>query len=154
MKAYFMGILCAAFLCSLICAIGGSGQQLRRLICGVFLALAVFRPPGDLDLPRLSAEAFLSEAEAAVAEGTAQADAAQKEIIIRSLEAYILTRAEALGLRLRVQLTVHDNGTPAEVILCADASPTERETLIRTLSRDLGIGREDIIWTDPYQSSE
>lgn len=154
MKAYFMGILCAAFLCSLICAIGGSGQQLRRLICGVILALAVFRPLSAPELPELSAEPFLSDAQAAVAEGTAQADAAKKEIITRSLEAYILTRAEELGLTLRVQLTVHDDGTPAELILSADASPAERDTLIRILSRDLGIGREDIIWKDPYQSSE
>lgn len=149
-----MGILCAAFLSSIVTAIGGEGQGARKLICGVFLALALLHPLGSLDLPEVSLTPFLRDAEEAVRDGRSQTLAAQNDIITDSLEAYILTKAAELGLELDAEVTLNAESLPASVTLTGRASPSEQEVLINSLCAALGLGKEEIRWKEIYQSSE
>ena len=149
-----MGVICAAFLCSIVTAVGGAGQGTRRLICGVFLALALLHPLGSLELPELSLDPILEEAEEAAANGTAQAETARNAIITDSLEAYILTKATELDLVIGVEVEVDSDGLPISVTLTGGASPSERDALTNAITTALGLGKEEIRWKQTYQSSE
>lgn len=149
-----MGVLCAAFICSIVTSVGGAGQGTRKLICGIFMALALLHPLGSLDLPELTLDPYVEEAETAVKAGQAQARAARNEIITGSLEAYILTKAKELDLAVEAEVTLTADGLPASVILSGSASPSEREALTSSIAAALGIGKEDIEWKQIHQSSE
>lgn len=154
MREYLMGVLCAAFICSIVSSVGGAGQGTRKLLCGVFLALALLHPLGSLDLPQLPLEPFLDEAEDAVENGQAQAETARNDIITDSLEAYILTKASELDLTVEAEVTLTADGLPDSVTLTGSASPSEREQLADTITIALGLRMEDIRWKPLHQSSE
>lgn len=154
MKAYLMGVVCAAFLCSIVSALSETRGGLLKWICGIFLVLALLHPLGTLELPDISADPFLKEAKTVVSEGREQAQTARNEIITESLEAYILTKAKEHGLTVEVSVCVREDGMPASVSLSGPASPLERDALIHAISNGLGIGKEDLIWNESYQSSE
>lgn len=149
-----MGVLCAAFICSIVTSVGGAGQGTRKLICGIFLALSLLHPLGSLELPELTLDPFLDDAEDAVENGQAQAQAARNAIITDSLEAYILTKASELGLELGAEVTVTAEGLPASVHMTGRASPSDRQALTNEIMVALGIGKEDIHWKEMHQSSE
>lgn len=156
MSAYLMGVISAAFLVSLILAVGGEGpgKGTRRLIGSLFLALAVFRPLGAMELPEFDLDLFRDAAQEAVGEGTAQAAEARSDIISEACEAYILNKAAELGLEPQVRVTLNEEGLPTAVSLTGSASPSEREALSGWIARDLGLGKEAVTWNVLYQSSE
>ena len=156
MKAYLLGIVATAFLVSLLNALGGTGpgQGARKLVSGFLLTLAVFYPIGDLELKLPELGEFRADAAAAVDEGVAQAGAHRLARITEGYGAYILTKAEALGLQPDVEVTVGEDGFPETVTIRAAASPGERQELTGILVRELGIEEEAVAWIDPYQSSE
>lgn len=154
-SGYLLRLICAAILCALVNAMAGEGpgQRTRRLIAAVFLMLTALSPPGDLDLPELDPDALLEDAEDAVRDGTQQAQTERADIISGACEAYIWNKAAELGLELEVRVVLGDDLMPRAVTLTGQASPLERQTLTEAVTRDLGIGKEDVTWNDPYQSS-
>ena len=156
MKEYLLGIIAAAFAISLInCLCGrGAGLGTRRLVSGILLTLAVFRPLGNLELTFPEPEEFRFDAEEAVSAGMEQADSMRLQRITERYCAYILTKAAALGLEAEVQVTVGEDAYPDAVTVTAAASPVERQELTGILVRELGIEKEAVVWIDPYQSSE
>lgn len=156
MKGYLLGIVAAAFLVSLLNALGGTGAGLgtRKLVGGMLLTLAVFRPLGKLDLTIPELEEFRFYAEAAVSAGLEQADELRRQRITESCGAYILSKAEDLGLAVETEVTVGEEGYPESAIVRAAASPGERQELTGIIVRELGIEKEAVVWIDPYQSSE
>lgn len=155
-SGYLMKVICAAIVCALVGAIAGDGpgQRVRKLIAGVFLALTVLSPMGETELPRIDTDRLNADAQAAVRDGTDQAELARNDIISEACEAYILNKADELGLQMQVRVTLDEEGLPASAELTGKASPLERETLSSCIARDLGLGKEAQIWNDPYQSSE
>ena len=156
MKAYLLGFVAAAFLVSLLNALGGkgAGEGMRKLVGVFLLILAVFRPLGSLELTLPELDGFRQDAKAAVTEGTEQAQQAYTQRITDGYCAYILTNAEGLGLSAQVQVRVGEKGYPESVILFAAASPADRQNLTGCIARELGIEKEAVVWIDPYQSSE
>lgn len=155
-SSYLLRLICAAFLCALILAIGGegAGKGTRRLICGSFLVLTALSPFGALELSEFDLAHYQKDAEAAVSDGVSQAEEAQKEIISAACETYILNKAAGLGLAIDARVRLDDEGLPVSVTLTGSASPAERESLSGCIARDLGVGKEAQTWIDPYQSSE
>lgn len=154
MSAYLTRLICAAILCAVIRAMAGEGQGIRKLICGMFLALTVLSAPIDLKLPDLDPDRIAREGQTAVQEGEEQAESAREAIIIEALGAYIWNKAAGLDLDLTVRLELAEDQTPDTVILTGTAAPGEQERLTEELVRELGIGEEDVIWIQPHQSSE
>lgn len=156
MKAWLLGIVAAAFLVSILNAVGGrgAGQGTRKLVGGILLTLAVFRPLGDLELTIPDLEEFRLDGDAAVAAGLEQADAMRLARISEGCRAYILSKAAALGLEPEVEVTVGENGFPEALTIRASASPGERQELTGIIVRELGIEKEAVVWIDPCQSSE
>ena len=154
MREYLLGVLCAAFICSIVGSVGGAGQGTRKLIGGVFLALTLLHPLGSLDLPKVPLDSYLNEAEAAAEAGQIQASSARNALITDSLTAYILTKAAELDLDIEARVTLTADGLPEAVTITGRASPSERERLTTTLTAALGLGKEDIRWKESHQSSE
>lgn len=151
-----MGIVAAAFLVSLLNALGGTGagQGMRRLVGGILLTLAVLRPLGRINVTIPELDEFSYDAEKAVTAGMEQADDLRFQRITEAYDAYILTKAAALGLEAATEVTVKENGCPESVTIFAAASPVERQELTGIITRELGIEKEAVVWIDPYQSSE
>ena len=156
MKGYLLSIVAAAFLVSSLNALGdrGAGQGTRKLVGGVLLILAIFRPLGRLDVTIPELEDLRFDAEAAVSAGLEQADELRRQRIMESYDAYILSKAADLGLAVEAEVTVGEDGYPESVAIDADASPEERQELTGIIVRELGIEKEAVVWIDPYQSSE
>lgn len=155
MKAYLMKVICAALVCALAESIGadGPGKSTRRLIGGLFLVLAVLSPLGNMDLPRLDLDTLRREAEAVTAEGTALAEHERFMVISDACESYIWNKAAEMGLELQVLVVLDDDGLPLRTELSGPASPLERQKLTQIIVRELGLGKEDVIWTESHQSS-
>lgn len=155
-SAYFWRVICAGVVCALVGTIApdGAGSRLRKLTAGIFLALTVLSPLGDVELPKLDLSAIRSDAQSAVREGSEQAQEAENAIITETLEAYIWNKAAELGLEVQVRVSLDPQGLPCSVELTGTVSDADRETLGSLISRELGLGREAQTWIDPYQSSE
>ena len=156
MKAYLMSIIAAAFLVSLLNCLGGTGaaQGMRRIVGGLILTLAVFRPLGTVELKLPRTEQFRTDAQAAVADGLEQANRMRSACITEGYTAYILNKAAAEGLDAHVHVEAGEEGYPETVTIHAQASPLQRQELTGVLVRELGIDKEAVEWIDPYQSSE
>ena len=156
MKAYAMTIICAAFALAILAAIApdGPGKGTRQLAGTIFLVLAVLAPLGRTRLPALDLSALTREGERAAQVGKEQYEAAFSAGITERLEAYILTKAAAMGLEPQVRVALGPEGLPEAVELTADAEPQLRDALTAEIVRELGIGREDVIWRQPHESSE
>lgn len=155
MKAYLLKVICAAMVCALTEAVAGKGpgQQTRRLVCGLFLVLAVLSPLADTKLPRLDLGSLEKDARSAVADGQAQARTARDQCITEACEAYIWNKAVAMDLELEVRVELDDEGFPVRVELFGPAGPLARQELTDTVVRDLGLEEGDVIWTELHQSS-
>lgn len=153
MSAWLMRLVCAAIICAVIRAIAGEGQGLRKLICGMYLALTVLSVPMELELPEFDPERITREAASAVREGAQQADSDREAIIIEAFQAYIWNEAAGLCPDLEVRVELGEDQTPETVILTGTAEPDRRARLTQKLAQELGIREEDVIWIQPHQSS-
>jgi hypothetical protein len=151
-----MSIIAAAFLVSLLNCLGGTGaaQGMRRIVGGLILTLAVFRPLRTVELKLPRTEQFRTDAQAAVADGLEQANRMRESCITEGYTAYILNKAAAEGLDAQVHVEAGEEGYPETVTIHAQASPLQRQELTGDLVRELGIDKEAVEWIDPYQSSE
>lgn len=154
MSGYLMRLICAAILCAVIRSLAGEGQGIRKLICGVFLALCVLSVPVDMKLPDMDLDKISDEARAAVMHGQDQAEEARETIIKEALAEYIWNKASELELELTIRLELTDEQTPENVFLTGSAESAARMQMTAELVQALGIGKEDVIWIEPHQSSE
>ena len=109
-----MSIIAAAFLVSLLNCLGGTGaaQGMRRIVGGLIMTLAVFRPLGTVELKLPRTEQFRADAQAAVADGLDQANRMRSACITEGYTAYILNKAAAVGLDAQIQVEVGEEGYP------------------------------------------
>lgn len=153
-KGYLLGIFAAALICVLCTRLikdkGAAGAS-AKMIAGLFLVFTVIRPIADLpgtDLV-LWTEDFSKEASLIAAEGEARTKEAVAAVIKSRTQAYILDKAQALELQLQVEvvLSQDDLPVPERVHLSGKASPYARARLQQILEQDLGISKENQIWT-------
>ncbi len=156
MREYLLGIVAAALLVSTLHALGGqgAGEGVRRMVGGILLTLAVFRPLGQLDFQIPDLQEYQSAADAIAAEGISQAEEARRECISSELGAYILTKADDLGLQAEVEVILGEEEFPERILITAAAAPGARQELTDLIVRELGVERETVTWIDPYQSKE
>ena len=153
MSDYLLRLICAAILCALVEALSGTGG-IRRLTAGIFLPLVAFSVPVRIELPEFDPASLKRDAEIAASEGMEQAQTARADIITEALGAYVWSKAQALGLEVTAQIELDGELRPVRLELTGDASPRERELLLGTLIRDLGLTEEAVTWTQVYQSRE
>ena len=121
-----------------------------KLMAGIFLALAVVSP-----LVRIRLEGFnelrldiQTEAAEVTAVGEKSARDAMAQIISEQAAAYILDKAETLGVEVTVEVTVSQEGypVPQQIWLTGKAAPYAKAVLSEYISDNLGVGAEEQIW--------
>ena len=153
-RSYLLSLLAAAMICAIVNRlIGDKGVSavLTKLITGLFLAFMLVRPVVDLDLTGLADITIRYETNAlrAVEEGENRTRNALTQFITQQTQAYILDKAQALDADLKVEVTLSDDDipVPVKVRLSGKASPYAKGRLQAIISEDLGIVKENQVWT-------
>lgn len=153
MKEYIFSVVCAAVLCAAVADMvekKGSSGQILKLICGVFLSFTVIRPVTEVELEEftlftadIAADAFqISD------QGQNQSYNEMEAIITGEIAAYILDKASDFSQDLQVDVKLDENLIPVRVFLSGSISPGGKLQLEETIEKDLGIAKEDQIWSE------
>lgn len=151
---YLLSVTAAAIVSAIVVRLledKGGAAAIGRILCALFVAFTVFTP---LTQVRLSDVTFWlpdisAEADAAVAQGRLTSDNALKECISQKLEAYILDKAAQYGVALSVRVELSDDAMPVpkRVHLQGNVSPYTKTRLQSMIAEDLGIDKENQLWT-------
>ena len=150
---YIVSVCTAALLCGILNSLilKGPAKDVLKLVSGLFLAFCVISPVSNIHLPDLAAmnQEVQQDAEAAASAGAEIMDEALSERITGQLEAYILDKAESMGLHPEVKVILKDDGSylPKHVTLSGKAPIVKRTKLIQEIVEDLGLTKEDVRWT-------
>lgn len=151
LRQYILSVVTAAMLCGIVTGLfpSGTGKQVVRLICGLFLAYTVLAPISRGELPNLTdfSLGIPEEAAQAVAVGENLARDSMAEIIKSETEAYILDKARSLQAEVTVEVSVNEENVPDSVTVSGAVSPYVRRQLQRIIESDLGIAKENQKWT-------
>ena len=145
-REWLLGVTAAAILAALAEGLmqEGGPKRVGRLVCGLVLLAAVFRPAAELTLP---AEGGLSGYSAQIEE---QADRLRtdtndwmKLVIEEQCAAYVMDKAAELGItcQVRVTCTQEEAGVflPWRCSVTGDLAQEEQEQLVREIQSDLDI---------------
>ena len=152
LRQWILTITATALICAVAKALtpGGAGKKVMGVVCGFAMMAALLSVTGDVDAGGIGAymDRYRREAEAYAGEAS-EAGARQTRFIIEErCEAYILDKAASMGVSLRsVSVTAKwsDEGFwyPVKAMLEGD----ESGELSRTIEAELGISRENQVWS-------
>ena len=146
LRQYVISVVAAAMLCGIVVRLfpNGSGKQVGKLICGLFLAYTVLSPISRVDFSKLPDFSLrcMDDAEDAAAMGENLARDSMADIIKEETEAYILDKAADL----HAEVTVGEDSLPTAVTLSGEASPYARRQIQAMIANDLGISKENQKW--------
>lgn len=153
-KNYILSIVGAAIVCgvvkSLINEKTATGQMIK-LLCGILITITVIRPlvnisfgtvTGYLDSLSVSGNLYVEN-------GKTLAQNEMSAIIKEQTEAYILDKANRMGLEIgvEVELDADNNTCPCGVTISGAVSPYAREMIGAYIEENLGIAKEHLKWT-------
>lgn len=153
-RQYLLSVTAAAIFCGIVKGFADEKSvagAMIRLGTGLLMAVTVLSPFVKLqlgDLPVLSGT-FWNEAESAAQDGEAMAEDCATGIIKAQVEAYILDKAASYETELTVDVIISEGDSllPEKVILSGAVSPYAKVRLQQIISQDLGIAKENQVWT-------
>ena len=151
LREYAAAVTAGAVICSLLLCLARSGSQsaLIRFLCGIYLTVILVRPltgcSADMDLTFTRQAADSGTIQARLGEDLYRQTVSQR--ISAETEAYILEKADQHGAAIRAQVTVGEDLLPEYAQLRGAVSDTAKEALSRILEEDLGIAKENQLWT-------
>lgn len=152
LRQYIVSIIIAALICGIIdgFSCGKTGSTLK-LITGLFLTLTIFRPIfqiNDLDFSDMIVS-YTREADDSISFGEQAAQNAAGQIITEHVRAYILDKAQSLGLEISVEVFLEDEAPflPDRISIVGSVSPQDKRRLETYISETLGIPKENQQWT-------
>lgn len=152
-KEYLLGVVAAAMLCAIVSQLAGKENfhgTAIKLICGVFMLLALVSPITKLNI-HLPSEIFSDISQQADQITSAAADSTQESIytiIKERTQAYILDKGNSYGVDMSVEVTLSDDRIPEpiSVRIIGNVSPYNKKILSGVIENDLGIPAEAQIW--------
>lgn len=152
-RQYILSVTAAAVICGIISALlgkKGTTGAIGKLLSGIFLAMVILRPLGKISLSDLTefTDSYAFQANCIAQEGESLANEALADIIKERTQAYILDKADALGVSVSVEVQL-SRGTPQlpeTVTVRGAVPPYQRRQLMDVLENDLGIPEEKQIW--------
>ena len=150
-REWLLALTCAALAASLAQALApeGAPRRICRLAGGLVLLLAAVGPVVGLEEGDLSAltENWRSRGELAVQSMEEENDLLYQAIIETRAAAYIVDKAEALGVSCQAQVTCRSQGEqalplPWEARVTGELSQSQRQAISQLLEADLGIPPE------------
>ena len=152
-KAYVLSMVSAALVCSLISILLGNKNGVGRiaiLLGGVLMAVTALSPLRSISFAGImdNLDELSFTAETYVNAGTALAQNSIAEIIKAQSEAYILDKANRMGLDIavEVELDAGSGNIPCGAVVTGDLSPYAKEVLSSYMVDTLGIAKEKQRW--------
>ena len=121
------------------------------MLCGVFMAFIVIYPlkSAKIQIPDQTFSDFSQSAEQAAEQGISQARDSAAAVISGQTAAYILDKADELGIRIDPEVSVDPKTCrPDGVILHGTATEQEKEIIGDFLERELLIERSKQKWAN------
>lgn len=153
-RQYILSVTAAAILCACVRSIAGDkggAAQVLKLVCGLFLAFTAVRPIADIEIQDFAVFTadIQSQADAAVLSGESYARESMADIIKRETEAYILDKAQDLNASVQVSVIIRgEELTPGQVRISGNISPYAKGQLQAIIETEMGIPKEDQLWTE------
>jgi hypothetical protein len=153
LRQYILSVITVSLICGILNGIFKdiAASRLMRLLCGIFMTVTVVAP-----IVRIDFSDFMefgvpnSEVATAVAsDGEQIAREAITDIIKSESETYVLDKAAQLSTDISVDVTVGEGEypVPEHVLIAGAVSPNVRARLENLILTDLGITKENQIWT-------
>lgn len=152
-RSYVLSIVAAALLCGICQSFWdhkSATGAIVRTITGLLVAITVLSPIVNLEIGDLTKyfSSLQTDADAIVSAGEEIGQTERARIITQQCEAYILDKADRLGLSLKVQVQLAENDSlqPETATLQGTASPYAKSVLGTYITESLGIPEEKQIW--------
>ena len=150
-SGYVLSVISASVIVAIIISFfdeknGTSG--IIRLVSGLFLTFVIISPLSKLDFSRVSKylEEFTLEGAEVASVGENLAREAEADIIKSRVQAYILDKANSVGVQLDAEVMLDQNNIPVSVKLIGNISPYAKVQMATIISDDLGISKENQVW--------
>ena len=149
-RQWLLGVVLTAFAGGLARQLAPKGREraLVGLVCGLLLTLALLEPLAELEWAA-AARDWPGPAEAALAESYRQeGQAALSAVIAEKTEAYILDKADRLGLRCAVEVAVSagESGIPLPDAVTIRGGYSA--ALAACIEEEVGVPPEKQIWLE------
>lgn len=152
-RGYILSVICVGILCALVQLLvtgSGSVQSVIRFVSGIVLSVCVITPALDLENIELNTmfDTILADRQWIVEEGKQAAANELSQSLKEQTQAYILSKADAMGMAVRVDVTVSNTvpPIPESVTIIGSVSPYGKMQLSQYISTELGIEKEHQIW--------
>ena len=153
MKGYISSIVIAAIFSAVVQILlppKSANGRITGLLCGIVLAVTVISPLTRLTFNNISnfMEGLNESADRYIEDGQTAAQTEFETIIIQETQAYILDKANQLGLQIAVEVALDENNhsIPSSVTVIGSLSPYTKEVLSGYIANTLGIAKEKQIW--------
>ena len=150
-SGYVLSVISASVIVAIISSFfyeknGTSG--IIRLVSGLFLTFVIISPLSKLDFSRVSKylEEFTLEGAEVASVGENLAQEAEADIIKSRVQAYILDKANSVGVQVDAEVMLDQNNIPVSVKLIGNISPYAKVQMATIISDDLGISKENQVW--------
>ena len=122
-----------------------------KMILGLFILITAISPWSEFRLSDITEAVDITkyDAQSFASDGSNYSEELIRNGITDRTEAYILDKAESLGVELNVRVVLADASpyAPESVELSGYASPYNKMRIQRIIEDDLGIREECQIWT-------
>lgn len=153
LRQWVLGIAGAAVFCAIALELTPKGRvrSVQRLLCGVVLSLAMLKPLLSIDMQRysISLAEYRRSGEEIASRAEKISDSLSRTLIQEKCSAYILDKAEQLGLDIagaQVELHWSEEGVWYPTDAQIDGKYDER--LSRIVESELGIDRDRQKWSE------
>lgn len=152
-KTYLLSICGAALICAVINRFWSQkgSAAIGKMMAGLFIVLTVLQPLSGIGTEIVyDIEYSLNDLSSeAVGRGEREARTALQEIIKEKTAAYILQRSQTLQADISVDVYVSEDTVPIPVKVCIKGTiaPYAKQQLQIILEQELGISKENQIWT-------
>ncbi len=152
-REYIISVVSAGAVCSVVDRLMGkksANSALIHMLCGIFMALTLVSPILEIRLDAYTDYfgEIISQSQSVAAIGQTDAYNELNTIIKANTEAYILDKADSLGLALDVEVTLNEDNppVPSKVYLEGNIAPYNKKLLCDYITQNLGIPKEDQVW--------
>ena len=153
-RDYLIGIMGAAMICGVVTSLLGNKGTIgvvAKLMSGLLMILAVTGPWAGISLDGVFgwASDISVDASDVVASAGISANEAYRKGIKERIVSYVLEKAAHLECDLEVDVILSENAAaqPATITLTGNVSPYAKSVLSTMIAEELGISREEQIWT-------
>ena len=153
-RDYLIGIMGAAMICGVATMLLGNKGTIGvvvKLMSGILMILAVAGPWAGITFDDFFGwtDEILADGSSAVSDAEISAQEAYREGIKERVVSYVLEKAAHLECDLDVEVTLSQDtlAQPVTITLAGNVSPYAKSVLATMIAEELGISREEQIWT-------